>query len=170
MDAAEDAATRISHTKEALASARRVAGNPTVAITHIRPARAIISDNGNRWYLRGKGGAIYATFGIYGTVPLRSARVISAVTWPPLSVVPAFRTRIVPSESSTPMPMINIAFIIRLDPERIIVAPMRSPGRGNFVVESSGNLVALRRRLRAEGTAENSGSPNRTFPLPVGRG
>ena len=63
----------------------------------------------------------------YGTVPLRSARVVSSVTWPPLSVVPTLRTRIVPSESSAPMPMINIAFIIRLDPERIIVAPMLIP-------------------------------------------
>jgi hypothetical protein len=47
--------------------------------------------------------------------------------------------------------MINIALIIRLDPEGIIVAPMRIPRRSNFVVESSGNLVARRRRLRAEG-------------------
>jgi hypothetical protein len=80
-----------------------------------------------RRYLRDKGGAIYATFEIYGTVPLKSARVVSTVTWPPLSVVAALLTRIVPSESSAPMPMINVAFIIRLDPERIIVAPMRIP-------------------------------------------
>ena len=32
------------------------------------------------------------------------------------------------------MPMVNIAVIIRLDPERIIVAPMRIPDRSNFVV------------------------------------
>ena len=63
----------------------------------------------------------------YGTVPLRSARVVSSVTWSPLSVVPTLRTRIVPSKSSTLMPMINIAFIIRLDPERIIVAPKLIP-------------------------------------------
>jgi hypothetical protein len=62
----------------------------------------------------------------YGTVPLRSARVVLAVTWPPLSA-PTLRTSIVPSESSVPMPMINMAFIIRLDPERIIVAPKRIP-------------------------------------------
>ncbi len=104
----------------------------------------------------------------YGTVPLRSARVVSSVTWPPLSVVPTLRTRIVPSESSAPMPVINIAFIIRLDPERIIVAPMLIPGRSNFVVESSGNLVAPQRRLRTEGTAENSGSRSEIFPLPGG--
>ena len=63
------------------------------------------------------------------------------------------------------MPMINIAFIIRLDPERIIVAPMASPPR-NFVVELSGNLVARRRRLRAERMAENSGSQSEIFPHP----
>jgi hypothetical protein len=68
------------------------------------------------------------------------------------------------------MPMINMAFIIRLDPERIIVAPMRSPGRSNFVVESSGNLVARRRRLQAEGTAENSGSQTELFLSPWGGG
>ena len=47
------------------------------------------------------------------------------------------------------MPMINIVFTIRLDPERIIVAPVRFPGRSNFVVESFGNLVARRRHLQA---------------------
>lgn len=35
-----------------------------IAADLIRPARAIISGDGNRWYLRGEGGAIYATFGI----------------------------------------------------------------------------------------------------------
>ena len=106
----------------------------------------------------------------YGTVPLRSVRVVSAVAWPPLSVVPTLRTRIVPSQSSAPMPMINIVFTIRLDPERIIVAPVRFPGRSNFVVESFGNLVARRRRLRPEGTAENSGSQTELFLSPRGGG
>jgi hypothetical protein len=59
-------------TKEALASGRREAGNPAVEIAHIRPARAIISDDGNRWYLRGKGDAIYVTFGI---LPQRSPQI-----------------------------------------------------------------------------------------------
>ena len=92
--------------------------------------------------------------------------MISAVTWPPLSVVATLLTRIVPSESNALMPTINVAFIIRLDPERIIAAPMRIPRRGNFVVESSGKLVARPRRSRVEGATENSGFRSEIFLSP----
>jgi hypothetical protein len=59
------------------------------------------------------------------------------------------------------MPAINVAFIIRLDPERIIAVPMRIPRCSNFVVESSGKLVARPRHSRVEGATENSGSDPR---------
>ena len=93
----------------------------------VKPAqiqRAIISGDGTAGTCAAKAAQSTPPSESYGTVPLRSARVVSSVTWPPLSVVPTLRTRIVPSQSSAPMPMINIG---RLDPERIIVAPMLIP-------------------------------------------
>jgi hypothetical protein len=55
---------RVTMRTSPFAGSPREASNPAVEITHIRPARAIIFGDGNRWYLRGKGGAICATFGV----------------------------------------------------------------------------------------------------------
>jgi len=105
----------------------------------------------------------------YGSDPLRSATPISGMTRPPFSGVvcvraslcsdtvmtrppfsgPTLRTTIAPSKSSvTIISPLRAAVRYRLDPKRIIAAPMRiAPGpAATGVVESLGDLVAWRWR------------------------
>ena len=105
----------------------------------------------------------------YGSDPLRSATPISRMTRPPFSGVvcvrtslcsdavmtrppfpgPTLRTTIAPSKSSvTIISPLRAAVRYRLDPKRIISAPMRiAPGpAATGIVESLGDLVAWRWR------------------------
>ena len=119
----------------------------------------------------------------YGSDPLRSATPISGMTRPPFSGVvcvraslcsdtvmtrppfsgPTLRTTIAPSKSSvTIISPLRAAVRYRLDPKRIIAAPMRiAPGpAATGVVESLGDLGAWRWRSRHFGHRQTtSGLP-----------
>jgi hypothetical protein len=93
----------------------------------------------------------------YGSDPLRSATPLSEVTRPPFAGMVCVRTSLgpgtvitrkarAPSESTvTIISPIRAGVRYRLDPERIIAAPMRiAPATATDVVESLGDLVAWR--------------------------
>jgi hypothetical protein len=104
-----------------------------------------------------RGGRCRPTSWFYGSDPLRSATPISRATRPPYSGVVGVRTslcsdtaiartRIVPSESTVIIiSPIRAGVRYRLDPKRIIAAPIASPRPiATDVAESLGDLAAWR--------------------------
>jgi hypothetical protein len=119
----------------------------------------------------------------YGSDPLRSATPISGMARPPFSGVvcvraslcsdtvmtrppfsgPTLRTTIAPSKSSvTIISPLRAAVRYRLDPKRIIAAPMRiAPGpAATGVVESLGDLVAWRWRSGVQSLCAHRADPD----------